>query len=772
MDPSSIWTNLIKRLGSRLSGLWALGEPPSPDDQMDAIVLEERILYSATPFLIAFDGDVAGNDPSIVSDPEIQETLAALDNYFESLRVASNVDAGASSSVSPDTVQELAPSSEPAVQEPTPTSQSSSGSDVARREVAFVDATLEELDQLILSLQSEVHDGTELEIVRIDSQSDGILTIGNYLASSAYDFDAVHIVTHGNAEGFQLGSSWMNQATLVERFDTLQQWTEGLADDADLLIYGCSVASTSDGQAWLNQLGNQLQVDVAASIDLTGHSSLGGDWDLEFVQGEITTNVAFSDEFQQTWNSVLATYTVSNTSDSGAGSLRQAITDANNNAGADTIQFSIGSGSQVISLSTALPSITGQVTLDGWTQSGFSGTPLIIIDANGLIGDGIVLTSTADNSIIRGLVIRDFTGDGIQIDSGSSGNTIEGNYIGSFGAGGTNLGSTESNTALGINILGNNNTIGGTTATSRNVIGGNQSHGIRITGAGASSNVVLGNYIGTDATGLVDVGNSLNGIYIDSSATNNTIGGLTAASRNIIAGNDNAGIAVDHAGTTGNLIVGNYIGLGANGTTSLGNTHNGINFNTSGANTVGSTDVNGRNIIGSNAIHGIGVDNSTGVTILGNYIGTDVSGTLARGNAGDGVRVLGTSSGTLIGGTASGAGNLIANNTGDGILVSSSSSTAASILQNTIYSNGEEGIDLGADNGLTFNDVADSDTGSNNLINYPILRTATTSGTSSIITGNVRGPARHSVSSSFERLTGKGMPQDTERLAFSWAPRR
>ncbi len=91
----------------------------------------------------------------------------------------------------------------------------------------------------------------------------------------------------------------MNQATLVERFDALQQWTEGLADDADLLVYGCSVASTSDGQAWLNQLGNQLQVDVAASIDLTGHSSLGGDWDLEYVQGEITTDVAFSDDFSK-----------------------------------------------------------------------------------------------------------------------------------------------------------------------------------------------------------------------------------------------------------------------------------------------------------------------------------------------------------------------------------------------------------------------------------------------------------------------------------------
>jgi hypothetical protein len=114
---------------------------------------------------------------------------------------------------------------------------------------------------------------------------------------------------------------------------------------------------------------------------------------------------------------------------------------------------------------------------------------------------------------------------------------------------------------------------------------------------------------------------------------------------------------------------------------------------------------------------------------------------VARGNAGDGIRVLGTSSGTRIGGTATGAGNLIANNTGDGILVSSSSATAATILQNTIYSNGEQGIDLGADNGFTANDILDSDTGSNDLVNYPILKTVTTSGSDTIITGSIRGLA-------------------------------
>ncbi len=756
---------------------WLAG-PETPGPRLDVSVLEDRILYSATAMPTL---DSAGVDPNSVATAgmdwdALQEAIQQALDDASTVAVVQSDSTTLSGETKPSAIEpanadsasnrdqagdasthvfdaSIAGTFDNSGDESTPgptttitpeASTKSVQTDISietdiRHEIAFIDATLDDLDLLISELQAGLASNVDMDFVFIDSQSHGVQFVSEFFANSQIDYDAVHIVSHGNADGFQLGTDWIGQYSWTTMMDQLQSWKLGLTSDADLLIYGCSVAMTGDGQAWLSDMSNHLGLDLSASLDLTGSAHLGGDWVLEFQRGVIETSTFGATSLN--WNHVLATYTVTTTNDSGAGSLRQAITDANNNAGTDSIVFSVGSGSITISLSSVLPSITGTVILDGWTQPGFSSTPIIIIDANGVTGDGIVLTSTADNSVIRGLVLRDFVGDGIQINSGSSGNTIAGNYIGSFGAGGTDLGVNESNTAIGINILGDNNTIGGTTAASRNVIGGNQSHGIRITGAGAFSNIVLGNYIGTDATGLVDVGNSLNGIYIDSSATNNTIGGLTAASRNIIAGNDNAGIAVDNSGTTGNLIIGNYIGLGANGTTSLGNTHNGVHFNTSGANTVGSTDANGRNIISSNAIHGIGVDNATGVTILGNYIGTDATGTLARGNSGDGIRVLGTSSGTMIGGTTSGAGNLIANNTGDGILVSSSSSTAATILSNSIYANGEEGIDIGSDNGISVNDYLDSDTGSNGLLNYPILRTATTSGTSSVITGNVRGLA-------------------------------
>ncbi len=149
----------------------------------------------------------------------------------------------------------------------------------------------------------------------------------------------------------------------------------------------------------------------------------------------------------------------------------------------------------------------------------------------------------------------------------------------------------------------------------------------------------------------------------------------------------------------------------------------------------------GRNVIGSNTIHGIGIADAAGTQVLGNYIGVDTSGLLSKGNLGDGIRVLGTSSGTRIGGINDGEGNVVANNTGDGILVSSSSSTAAFILRNSIYNNGEQGIDLGADNGVSANDAGDTDTGSNGILNFPVLTAVSSASGGTTITGSFNSTA-------------------------------
>ena len=110
-----------------------------------------------------------------------------------------------------------------------------------------------------------------------------------------------------------------------------------MSDNADILFYGCNLAGSDDGQRLLQEMSVLTDCDVAASEDATGGVNRNADWDLEYQVGTITTDVAFSDDFEANADFILATYTVTNTSDSGAGSLRQAILDANANTGADTI---------------------------------------------------------------------------------------------------------------------------------------------------------------------------------------------------------------------------------------------------------------------------------------------------------------------------------------------------------------------------------------------------------------------------------------------------
>ena len=151
----------------------------------------------------------------------------------------------------------------------------------------------------------------------------------------------------------------------------------------------------------------------------------------------------------------------------------------------------------------------------------------------------------------------------------SSGNKVIGNYIGTDVNGTAPLGNS-----YGIYLLGGaNNTIGGTTAGERNVISGNTTHGIFISGTG---NQVTGNYIGTDASGTADLGNRLSGLILVN-ATNNTIGGITAGERNIISGNNDVGIYIAD-GSTGNKVIGNYIGTDVNGMPNLGNAGGGQHF--------------------------------------------------------------------------------------------------------------------------------------------------------------------------------------------------
>jgi hypothetical protein len=257
------------------------------------------------------------------------------------------------------------------------------------------------------------------------------------------------------------------------------------------------------------------------------------------------------------------TFTVTNTNDSGAGSLNQAILDANDTSGADIINFNIpGSGVKTISPDAELPNITEALTINGYSQPGASVNTLaqgnnavLKIELSGAEAPGgSGLRIGAANSTVKGLVINRWE-SGVRLGGNdASGNQIVGNYIGTNPSGTQDLGNNS-----GITIVdAPNNTIGGTTRAARNIISGNDGDGVQINGNGARGNKIIGNYLGTDKNGTADLGNGFYGVLIIS-APNNTIGGTTAGERNVISGNGDDGVEIDGASATGNRVLSNSI---------------------------------------------------------------------------------------------------------------------------------------------------------------------------------------------------------------------
>jgi hypothetical protein len=422
---------------------------------------------------------------------------------------------------------------------------------------------------------------------------------------------------------------------------------------------------------------------------------------------------------------LMSVFSVTNTNNSGAGSLHQAILDANANTGLDTIEFNIaGAGVHTISPTSALPTITDAVILDGYTQPGASANTLAVgdnatlqIELSGASAPGGTsgLTISSNGSTIRGLVVNNWKLHGIYV-TGSS-NIITGCFIGTNAAG-TAAGA---NTAFGVwlyNSGASSNLVGGATPGARNIISCNGTADVGM--VMSSNNTVQGNYIGTNAAGTAALSNGAYGVLSVSQSTN-YIGGAAAGAGNVISGHTQYGICLQGGPTYANVIQGNFIGTNAAGTAKLGNTLAGI-YASCGGNTIGGISANAANVICGNG-YGIIITGSNAINnvMRGNYIGTDATGLLNLGNTNAGIRMeYGTNT---IGGATAGDGNTIAYNGGDGVQVYSG--TAIPIKGNKIYSNTGLGINLGSD-GVTANDTGDSDTGANNLQNYPVLTSAVT----------------------------------------------
>lgn len=893
--------------------------------------LEARVLYSATPIPVPAEVDavdvqtietvdVATDVQGSAARAEPVSSAELLELVADSILVADQTDAGATEEV---------------------------------RELVFVDSSVPDADAMLADLQSQRGSSRGLQVVTLDSTRNGLAQITAALSEHS-GLDAVHIVSHGTDGRVRMGSEWLSNDNVAQYTSVISGWQSAMSSDADLLFYGCDLAASEDGRELLNSIASASGSDVAASDDKTGHESLNGDWVFEYEVGRIETEVAFGSHLQASWLAVLdvttglqghwtfdvgsgaqdvsgkghhgtlsgdattidsapatnqignaklslggsddysdlsvhasvigglaegtiagwinttdATNTqsifavadlddpfsfatlgtyqgrlmfdvaengyvfsttstalvadgtwhhvaftvdgsgnrlyvdgveltvgnrsfdfgnagsttflddvlnvdavhiggagesgtitydfdgmiddlrlydralssadiadlsnyrdfvVSNTNDSGAGSLRQAIVDANANPGSDAISFNLpasgagysdptpgapASGDEywTIQPTTVLPAITEAVVVDGTTQSGFGGTPVIELDGSLATGaDENGFTIETSGTTIRGFAINRFADDAIEIDNHGGGNTIVGNYLGTDITGSL----TGYGNRYGITIKSGDNTIGGLTPADRNVISGNNtntdSYGIGFWQSTANNNDVLGNYIGVGVDGSTAIGN-LDGIYFDR-GSNNTIG--TVGAGNIVSANSGFGINVPNSSDV--TIQGNIIGTGIAGTEDLGNSLSGISVTTPVAASnivIGGYNTGEGNLIAFNHQRGIVTSGTgTGDRILGNIIHdqdlsavlSDRSGTLLARNVFYGNSTTAAFDELVLGDNQTVYNNTIHGASGDGVSVEGNNA----IIRNNIIT-GSTGVGIRLDGGS----IADE---SNNLI--------------------------------------------------------
>ncbi len=340
--------------------------------------------------------------------------------------------------------------------------------------------------------------------------------------------------------------------------------------------------------------------------------------------------------------------------------------------------------------------------------------------------------------------------------AGAAGNILQGNYIGLSLDGLTTLPNGN-----GVHILGEATTTDvGVPGALPNVISGN-STGIRIENATSSGHRIRSNYIGTDASGTLDLGNTT-GVWVTASG-NNIIGGAGASDRNVISGNGN-NILLESVyltgGVTPNTVQGNWLGMTADGLGWLGS---------SSSNAV-LLDIQGTtfrdNVVLGSGLDGLNMLGAWETTVAGNWFGFDPTFTVAPGNGRNGIQLFQCYD-NIIGGQNPPDWNQIAGSTQDGITMDATS-LSNWIRGNRISFNGEMGIDI-EDDGVTANDPGDGDGGGNNRQNFPVLTSATTTSGSGTITGTL--DTTPSPPSSWSSTTTRtAIPRATARGSIPWAP--
>ncbi|MEB3278588.1 MAG: DUF4347 domain-containing protein [Lyngbya sp.] len=559
------------------------------------------------------------------------------------------------------------------------------------------------------------------EVIVLNSNQDGVEQITELLRhrirhTTAPRIQTLHIVSHGSPGCLYLGNSQLSIDTLDRYADQLQQWRGALTQDAEILLYGCHVAQDESQQPhpslnltdqsafshlfispFIQKIQQLTGAKIAASSTKIGSKNLGGNWELDIQTDKILSPLAFTESVRENYAGVLATFTVTNNSDAGAGSLREAIVQANANGEDDVIEFAPNLSGQTITLTSGLridDSDGGGLTINGL------GAENLILD-NGGSGTTFTVFTRQETTVvnIRGLTIQNAQ-NGVVHERGLLGTVvIDNSVITGHQLSGVVVRSpvTITNSTIsenrfnGIVISSSGSTIGGVDAGNTIIQNGGSGISINLPGSEeqVSNNRIIGNFIGTDANGTPELGNN-NGVDISGGATANQIGGPNPGEGNVISGNGREGIRISE-NSNNNIIQGNQIGVFFNGTnnttTALPNEDDGILILGTTGTIIGGANPTERNIISGNNGNGIllqtpenAASPTSNTLILGNYIGVDQSGNTAVPNTQQGIQIDASTQNT-IGGVNPGEGNTISGNGADGILIANASS------ENTILGN-------------------------------------------------------------------------------------
>ncbi|MEE9492341.1 MAG: DUF4347 domain-containing protein [Gammaproteobacteria bacterium] len=509
-------------------------------------------------------------------------------------------------------------------------------------EIVFFDDSVNNYQQLFADLQVSQDANRRFEVYVLDSDRDGIEQISEILGDQQI-VDAIHIVSHGDSGRVNLGNSWLDSNNLNRYSEAIADWSQVLGDKADLLIYGCDLASSDEGKALTNALSELTGADVAASVDLTGNALLGGDWDLEYKIGQVETAVAFSQATQQSWNEVLATITVTTFNDFSDGgdtsdiasllatpgtdgiSLREAIIATNNDAGqADTIILSAGTYTLSISGINENFAATGDLNIrDDLIITGADASATII-DGGGIdrvieARSGVTLTMN-DVTVTGGSTSS--LGGGIDVQASAQLNlnrvSVTGNQAAN-GAGISNRGTINltdvaiSNNGDGTTVIGGGVWNQGAATLDRVTLNENRADsGAGIFNDSTATSLALTNVTVSGNTATVSGG----GLYTNSAAT------IYSSTFTLNTADTGGGIHIQNPGT---ITLTNSIIEGNTGTT----TNKDVQgfFNSLGYNLIGDTS-GGSGFIGSDLTGG-----SARLGTLGNYGGFGKTHLLNGGSA-------------------------------------------------------------------------------------------------------------------------------------------